>query len=333
MRIIMPDYYKLFSCIGSDCSDNCCIGWEIDIDEETADLYRSIAGELGERLKTGAELHKSPHFKLGKDKRCPFLNEQNLCDIIISLGEKNIPYICREHPRFYISYDDVEEYGLGICCEEVCRILLKKRDSTNFLAVFNEEDTKVSLYSRNIINRRNDILELLQNHKRTLPQRIAEALSLYGDSRSSSRPFSMERLLDVYIHMEALDKKWTKTLQAAKDNINDILNSSDSIYGAYPERTIQYENLLVYFLHRHSDEAFSSGSIVDSMRIAAMSWLVIHVLDVYAHNLDKGDHLLKIAKEYSKEVEYSQDNIDILIDLGGVPGFFVEDIAAFIKTA
>ena len=30
-----PSYYRQFRCIGSDCTDNCCIGWEIDIDPET----------------------------------------------------------------------------------------------------------------------------------------------------------------------------------------------------------------------------------------------------------------------------------------------------------
>ena len=27
-----PAYYKAFRCIGSDCTENCCIGWEIDVD-------------------------------------------------------------------------------------------------------------------------------------------------------------------------------------------------------------------------------------------------------------------------------------------------------------
>ena len=35
MKIYVPDYYSEFSCIADKCSDNCCIGWEIDIDENS----------------------------------------------------------------------------------------------------------------------------------------------------------------------------------------------------------------------------------------------------------------------------------------------------------
>ena len=48
----VPHYYKAFHCIASDCRDNCCVGgWEIDIDEETAQYYLSMEGEFGDRLR------------------------------------------------------------------------------------------------------------------------------------------------------------------------------------------------------------------------------------------------------------------------------------------
>ena len=36
MILRVPFYYKEFHCIADACKDSCCIGWEIDIDEETA---------------------------------------------------------------------------------------------------------------------------------------------------------------------------------------------------------------------------------------------------------------------------------------------------------
>ena len=42
-----PSYYKNFRCIGSVCTDNCCIGWEIDIDEDTLAFYRAQTGTIG----------------------------------------------------------------------------------------------------------------------------------------------------------------------------------------------------------------------------------------------------------------------------------------------
>lgn len=52
MILRTPSYYDDFECIADKCTDNCCVGWEIDIDEITAEKYFSIGGEFGERLKS-----------------------------------------------------------------------------------------------------------------------------------------------------------------------------------------------------------------------------------------------------------------------------------------
>ena len=52
MKVIRPDFWNRFQCIGGVCSDNCCIGWEICIDEESLEKYRQVEGAIGERLKT-----------------------------------------------------------------------------------------------------------------------------------------------------------------------------------------------------------------------------------------------------------------------------------------
>lgn len=41
-----PAYYKAFRCIGSDCTENCCIGWEIDVDEDSLAYYETVPGDL-----------------------------------------------------------------------------------------------------------------------------------------------------------------------------------------------------------------------------------------------------------------------------------------------
>ena len=38
----VPSYYKNFRCIADKCPDNCCRGWEIDIDEDTLDYYKDL---------------------------------------------------------------------------------------------------------------------------------------------------------------------------------------------------------------------------------------------------------------------------------------------------
>ena len=41
MLVRIPDYFDQFACLAGDCPHSCCIGWEIDIDPDTADYYRS----------------------------------------------------------------------------------------------------------------------------------------------------------------------------------------------------------------------------------------------------------------------------------------------------
>ena len=86
MLQVFPDYYENFRCIAGDCRHSCCIGWEIDVDEETLAYYDTVGGELGERMRRCIARTETPHFCLGEQERCPFLNEKNLCDIIVELG-------------------------------------------------------------------------------------------------------------------------------------------------------------------------------------------------------------------------------------------------------
>ena len=111
MLLRKPDFYDSFKCIASRCSDTCCIGWEIDVDEASQEVYRNVAGVFGDKLRTNIE---DGHFKLLPHDRCPFLDRENLCEIYQNLGEGALCDICREHPRFVEVFGDIMERGLGL---------------------------------------------------------------------------------------------------------------------------------------------------------------------------------------------------------------------------
>ena len=85
MKVIVPDHYKEFKCIAGACEDTCCAGWEVDVDEDSYRFYKEAGGEIGKRL-ADVMIPKAEgdgcSFRLTPDKRCPFLNEKNLCDNI-----------------------------------------------------------------------------------------------------------------------------------------------------------------------------------------------------------------------------------------------------------
>ena len=150
IQIRKPDYFERFQCSASDCTDNCCIGWEIDIDERTAERYKKVQGELGQKLKDrilreGED--ELPHFIL-QGERCPFLGDNNLCELINELGESSLCDICREHPRFYEWFDGLTEMGLGLCCEEAARLILESPEKADFVAV---SYTHLDVYKRQVL--------------------------------------------------------------------------------------------------------------------------------------------------------------------------------------
>ena len=101
MKLYAPSYYKDFVCIADKCQHSCCIGWEIDIDDESARKYATLDTDYGQCINSSIDFDDIPHFRLGDDERCPHLADSGLCNIICELGEDFLCDICREHPRFY----------------------------------------------------------------------------------------------------------------------------------------------------------------------------------------------------------------------------------------
>ncbi len=121
----VPHYYKDFTCIASECRDNCCLGgWQIDIDDETFKYYKTVPGKLGEMLMDCIDTKNGCSFKL-QNGSCPFLDDKNLCRIYKELGEDRMGVVCRQFPRFTEYYGNVKETGIGLACEEAARIILE----------------------------------------------------------------------------------------------------------------------------------------------------------------------------------------------------------------
>ena len=200
----MPTYCKSFKCTADKCRDNCCIGWEIDIDPSSAEYYDSVNGEFGDRLRSNIEKGEICSFKL-KGERCPFLNDSNLCDIIINLGENYLCQICDAHPRFRNELPDRIEIGFGLSCEAAGRLILSKKEPVKFLPKIDTDDEIILL--------RDEIISILQNREISLEQRIDNAFSLLGADKDC-RPLSewAKRLLEL----ERLDEDWTKLLLKLK---------------------------------------------------------------------------------------------------------------------
>lgn len=125
-----PSYYPSFSCIGSRCEDTCCASWQVGADPASLRRYRSVKGEFGKWLR--GSIDWSTGSFLLRDGRCPFLNEENLCEMYLRLGEDSLCRTCRDFPRHLEDYGRLREVSLSLACPEAARLILGQEDGGGF---------------------------------------------------------------------------------------------------------------------------------------------------------------------------------------------------------
>ncbi len=103
------------------------------MDEETAARYRRMKGAIGDEIRKKLVSDGEENYFPLENGRCPFLNAEGLCRIILEKGEDALCDLCREHPRFYNWYGDWTEAGLGLSCEEAERLLFSSEEPVPFL--------------------------------------------------------------------------------------------------------------------------------------------------------------------------------------------------------
>ncbi len=296
MKIVVPDYYEKFHCIAEKCRHNCCIGWEIDIDEDTYSLYCGIGGEMGQRLKNGINHSDTPCFKLDKDERCFFLNENGLCDIITRLGEGALCDICHYHPRFRNFFSDRSEIGLGLSCEEACKIILENTKKVTLIPLEDDRTSSLTAKEKDFFIKRDYIIKILQNRNMPYTERVQKILKEYG---IKALPHSPVYWFDVYSRLERLDNEW--------DGYLNYLKSANT-YSYNGELDILYEQLSVYFVFRHLASAIDDGLFREHLIFCLHAVAIISTIFENTKG-DKKD-IFEICRMYSSEIEYSDENIE-----------------------
>ncbi len=330
MKLIMPSYCTAFKCSADRCSDNCCIGWEIDIDGKTADFYSHIKGDFGARLKDNIAHGECSSFILNGE-RCPFLNEKNLCDIIINLGEEHLCQICTDHPRYFEWFGEMKEGGVGLCCEESAKLILTAENPTELTeSEIPDEDSDEfdeGLFAL-LYEARQIIFSLLMNEGDSIKEKVTEMLSFaeqlqvnidnYNDiipegyETVKGENGDMLSVLKSLTALEPIDDKWTDYLAHSISTYEDAESREDiSLY---------QRNLLIYYIYRYFLKGTFDGEILSKVKFACVSTAVVSYL-VRREKADFGG-VINICKLFSKQTEYSQENIDLLCEMFYEKEFF-----------
>ena len=142
VNTFIPKYMEKFKCIGSECTDTCCAGWDINIDENSLERYKNSTGVL-KRLVDGKflvgdtndDFFNAGYMILKDGSMCPFLNENMLCDIHGGVGEENLCITCKSYPRIFNIVDGIYEKSALASCEEICRLALMSKEKMEFIEV------------------------------------------------------------------------------------------------------------------------------------------------------------------------------------------------------
>lgn len=309
MKTYIPKYYKNFKCIAGDCKHSCCIGWEIDIDNETLEFYKNTEGDFGARLKENiAFCEDFAHFILKEDEKCPFLNESGLCDVYINLGKDKLCEICSEHPRFRNFFGEREEVGLGLCCEAAVKLILA--NDSKFELTEKEDDGAIVCEDEDIeyfLLMRDNIFTILQNREKSLSMRVKEVFSRFDIDFSGVSLFDW---IDVFSKLEYMETTLFDMVKRLKETDVSKITLPESF-------ELSYENLLVYFIYRYLSEGLYSGDLKERIVFSVVNVMMI---DGFAKLLCKENGKLdfedfaELVRLYSAEIEYSEDNVLCIMD-------------------
>ena len=302
---LVPNYYADFACIKGDCRHSCCIGWEIDIDDDSLARYKHLPGDMGTRIRNSMEEKDGvTFFRLTEHERCPFLNQDGLCDMILSLGEDSLCHICADHPRFRNHFSTHTEMGLGLCCEAAARLILTGEEKMRLVPL--EEHPVPALTDADevyVCSLRDAWMKTLQN--RTVPYaRRWEKLEL--ELPVPLLPADTHAWAEKLLSLERLDAQWTCEL-ATLQNVAKAQWLPSSFDTAL-------EQLTCYLLFRHLPGALDDGEIESRLAFCLLIPLLISTIGAEKGDAFTLEDFWELCRMFSSEIEYSDENLLAILD-------------------
>ena len=287
MKLFAPKYYVKFKCIADRCTHSCCTGWEIDIDAKSLEKYQKLSAVYGENIRQSISDDDVPHFVLAAEDRCPHLDENGLCRIITELGEECLCDICREHPRFYNTTALGKEVGLGMSCEEACRIILSSDDFDQMteLGALRGRAPKIVF---DVTPHRDFIYKTLKNEQLPLSEKLKRIENKYTLDLAQNEE-GLKIVLEDLEYLSIADKElflcYSSNPQVAKENEKPLCRA------------------LAYFVYRHTSSAKSLSEFRAALGLSLfLEGLIASVLARTERSI------FDIARTVSEEIEYSEDN-------------------------
>ncbi len=298
MKIVKPTFYKDFKCIAGACPDSCCQGWEVDADSCSLDYYKTLDPSLEIKQRIDRVLSKDEFdntiFTLAPKKCCPFLNDENLCDMHIAIGGEHTPYTCRTFPRFIYDFGGTREIGVSFSCPVASDMMYElpsfefEDEITDELPSLNDID---GMLYYTLIKARKQAYEIVKDKSKLLNVRLQNLLDFARDLQSDidDYPDSDDDGIDffeVFDNPELINPEWEEKVKSG--SVKPVSNSQAN------------ENIAMYFLYKYFLQAVYDNDVLSKAKMAVVGVLV----HTYFGEDSWTIHL------WSKETEHSQYNMD-----------------------
>ncbi|MBU3109455.1 flagellin lysine-N-methylase [Clostridium gasigenes] len=228
-KMLVPEFFLKFKCIGSLCENTCCGGWNIMIDKKTYKNYKKIRGKEFKKLMNNAvEINPNAKcdsqfakIKLNNKGECEFLDDNKLCIIHKELGENGLCYTCKTYPRSYNKVGNLAEISLSMSCPEVARIALLNPNKMSFENM--EIKSNFKYYPTTIINENEELfwmvriftIDLIQNRNFKIWQRLLILGLFFEKTEDFIKNHEQDEILSVINSFKYL---------LENDSIEELLN-------------------------------------------------------------------------------------------------------------
>ena len=267
------------------------------------------------RSKLATDEYDERVFKV-ENGRCPFWNQDMLCDIFIGIGEEHLSDTCANFPRVAVGFDGFCEHILSFACPEAARLMLQADDDAyrNFggeeelAAAENGED-----YMSFLLKARSRSAAMLLDRKQPFAYRLADCLEFNAQVQSlldgeEPQPLSLEDaeggsdafIFELHQGFEIMSGAWRIALEEAAAHSGALTIRADF--------DGDFEKFALYYLHRYYLEAIRSGDVLYALQRIVCAFLVTGKLDADFAQKGYPYPRLRLLQRYSKEVEHSYVN-------------------------
>lgn len=297
MKIVKPTFYKNFKCIACDCPDSCCQGWEVDADSDSLEYYKTLDNSLEIKKRIDSVLSKDEFdntiFTLAPKKRCPFLNDENLCDMHIAIGGEHTPYTCRTFPRFIYDFGATREIGISFSCP-VASDMMYNTESFDFETEVNSDlptlnDIDAEKYFL-LYKGRAEAYKIAKDKNKSIREHLNDLLDLGVLLQEKLFPYDEGgddiAFFDVFKNPELINPEWKEKVE--NFSLKQVSDTQSN------------ENILMYFLYKYLMQAVYDDDALSKIKMAVLGVLI----NTYFGEDSWTVHL------WSKETEHSQYNMD-----------------------